>query len=82
MRPRIPDALEKELEKEKNGKPLYLRAGYTSKTAFINQAVREKVEHEKEKLKEENKEEESDKNSITEDKQTWSERNTDHDFSK
>lgn len=53
MRPRITDTLEKELEKEINDKPLYLRTGYTSKTAFINQAIREKLEREKEKLKSE-----------------------------
>lgn len=46
-RPRIPDALEEEMEEEKEGEPLYKRKGYSSKTHFVIEAVREKIEREK-----------------------------------
>lgn len=54
-RPRLPKIRKHEMEKEitynENNKPLYKIAGCTSKNEFVNRAVQEKIEREKEEIK-------------------------------
>jgi len=51
FRPNLPEVLEELMEKEvDHGVELYKRAGYTNKSAFVAQAVKEKLEDEREKL--------------------------------
>lgn len=51
MRPNIADSLEKRMEKEvdESGSKLYRLAGFTNKSSFVADAVREKLEKEEEK---------------------------------
>jgi len=54
MRPTIPDSLERELdEKDDLGVSFFRKAGYTSKSGFVAQAVKEKIKREKEEIKRE-----------------------------
>jgi len=47
LRPNLPDSLDRKLEeKDDDGMPFYKRCGYKSKTAFVSQAVKEKIERE------------------------------------
>ena len=51
FRPNLPNSLEREMNSEDElGVELYKRAGYTNKSAFVAQAVKEKIEKEKDKL--------------------------------
>jgi len=50
-RPTLPESLEQRMEKENGlGVELYKRAGYTNKSGFVAQAVKEKIEKEQSKL--------------------------------
>jgi len=47
MRPKIPDSLGDALDEEdEQGTPFYEQVGYTSKSGFIAQAVKEKIREE------------------------------------
>jgi len=51
FRPTLPNSLEQEMDSQDELEvELYKRAGYTNKSAFVAQAVKEKIENEKDKL--------------------------------
>lgn len=52
-RPRLTATIKEDLEQDINGNSLFKEAGFSSKVSFIDQAIKEKIEREKQRLENE-----------------------------